>query len=195
MNVFSENSKYIAAAAMLMFLAFTLGVALPMEEGSLSDNPLFEGLESIMSYYEPYTPSSVIFLFLKNSLTALLAFALGPLLLITPIVVLSLNGFMLGIVSNVVASQVSLAVALASLAPHGIFEIPALVFASAAGLRLGWSAMSALKSKLTHAQFSMVLDLTKSFRLFLVALILLLIAAVVETYLTPYILELVTGPL
>jgi len=85
--------------------------------------------------------------------------------------------------------------ALASLAPHGIFEIPALVFASAAGLRLGLSAMRALKSKFTHTQFSMALDLTKSFRLFLVAIILLLIAAVVETYLTPYILGLVTGPL
>jgi stage II sporulation protein M len=195
MMVFSDNAKYITAAAILMFLAFALGAVMPMGEGSMADNPLFEGLESIVSYYQPYNPFSVIFLFLKNSLTALIAFALSPLLLVTPVLVLSLNGFLLGIVGNVMASQVSLNAALAALVPHGIFEIPALVLASAAGLRLGWAALRKLKAKLAHAQFSIAPDFAKSFRLFIVAIVLLLIAAVVETYVTPYVLELVMGSL
>jgi len=193
--IFSENIKYIAAAALLMFFGFALGAALPLGEGSITDNPLLEGLESIVSYYAPYSPFTIIFLFLKNSLTALIAFALGPLLLITPILVLFLNGFVLGMVGNAVASQVSFAAALASLLPHGIFELPALVFASAAGLRLGLAAIRKVRAAISHTQFSIAPDLAKSFKLFMAAIILLLVAAVVETYVTPYVLELVMGPL
>ncbi len=194
MVLLSENLRYISIAAILMLIGITLGISMPLGEGELTDNPLLEGLESIVGYYTPYAPLSVAFLFLKNALTVSMAFLLGPLLLIVPVMVLVLNGFVLGMVANVVASQVSLAVALASLLPHGVVELPALVIASAAGIRFGVASMKKLKSIISHTDYNLAADFKKASRLFIIALVLLLIAAVLETYLTPYVLELVMTP-
>ena len=194
MGMLSENLKYISIAAALMIIGITLGISMPLGEGEITDNPLLEGLESIVGYYTPYNPLSVAFLFFKNTLTVAMAFFLGPLLLIVPVMVLALNGFLLGMVANVVASQVSFAGALASLLPHGVFELPALVIASAAGIRFGIASMKKLRAIISHTDYSLAADFKKSSKLVLVAIALLLVAALLETYLTPYILELVMVP-
>jgi stage II sporulation protein M len=182
-----ENKRYLGIATFMMVFAIAVGASMPIQENPLSENPFLKELEPYLQYYKPYTPFTVIFLFLKNSLTAALAFLLGPLLLLFPAGVLLLNGFMVGFVGSAVANQVSIQTAFSSLVPHGIFELPALIFASAAGFRFGVAALRKASALLRRRDYSLYFELNSAFRLFIIAVALLLIAAVIETYVTPFI--------
>jgi stage II sporulation protein M len=55
---------------------------------------------------------------------------------ITPLVVLVVNGYVLGFVANKSVGSQGILV-LWRLMPHGIFEIPAIIISIAVGIRLG----------------------------------------------------------
>lgn len=181
---FRAHSAYLIMGAILMVAGIITGFSMPRSGEPLSANPLFEGVEQLAQFYKPFEPMSVAFLFIKNSLTASVAFLAGPILII-PAFILLFNGFIVGVVSATLIDQVSIMAPILALAPHGIFELPALVVASAAGLRLGVSVIRKIKSKMSHSEYRLTESLELSFRLFLFALLLLLVAAIMETYVTP----------
>lgn len=187
MRLFRVHSSYIFAGAALMVIGIVIGFIVPRSAEPLSANPLFDGLEQLVQFYRPFEPMSVAFLFIKNSLTASVAFLTGPILII-PAFILLFNGFIVGLISATLIDQVSLMAPILALAPHGIFELPALVIAGAAGLRLGISFIRKIKSKIRHTEYKLTESLESSFRLFLFSLVLLLVAAVMETYVTPIVI-------
>lgn len=190
-SLLRENWIYIGIAAALLLGGLVFGVAvgasMPSGGTPLSDNDFVKELEPYLQLYQPYTPFTVLFLFAKNSLTGGLCFLLGPLLLLSPVGIPLLNGFIVGFLGSAVASQDSPLLALESLAPHGVFELSALVLASAAGLRFG---VATIKKAFGRAggDFSLRSEFLAASRIFLLALALFAIAAVLETYLTPYII-------
>ena len=189
LGALKENKLYILMAALLMGIFMVIGAMTPLQEGSLADSPLLKNLEPYLQYYQPFNPITVIFLFLKNSLTAGMAFILGPLLLLFPAIVLVLNGFLVGYVGNSVANQLSIQMAFATLAPHGIFELPALVIASAAGFHLGVATLEKAYATLRHRDYSFYFEFNSALRLFVITIILLAIAAIMETFVTPIFIE------
>ena len=193
MRTLKENRNYIGVAAGLllggMVIGSVVGASLPSGGTPLSDSTYFQALEPILQLYQPYTPFTVLFLFAKNSLTGGLCFLMGPLLLLSPLGIPLLNGFIVGFVGSAVATQRSLLLAVESLAPHGVFELTALVFSSAAGLHFGVSAIKKAFG-MVDADFSLRSEFLSAARLFLLALALFAIAAVLETYVTPYIVGL-----
>jgi uncharacterized membrane protein SpoIIM required for sporulation len=80
-----------------------------------------------------------------------------------------------------------LALALNGLLPHGIFEIPALILASAAMLRIG---VVLVTPQMGRSFGEVVLELLADWTKIAVGVVvpLLLIAAVIETYVTPMLL-------
>lgn len=184
MSVLKDNQKYLALATALFLAGMIVGVVKGYSGGVGESNSIIEELEPLFQFYRPYQPLTVAFLFFKNLLTAGMAFFLSPLIFV-PAAILLLNGYLLGMVGAIVANQVSLVAALAALAPHGIFEMPALVMAAAAGFRFGVSVLKKLKSKIARTKFSASNDFEKSFRLFVLSAILLFAAAIMETYVTP----------
>ena len=101
------------------------------------------------------------------------------------IVNLSIVGALLGVFQLMGFSPVTLAVY--GLLPHGIFEIPALILASAAMLRIGVVLVTPQTGRsMGEVLLEQLADWTKV----AVGLVLplLLIAAVVETYVTPVLL-------
>lgn len=183
-----ENVFYLLAASLLLAFGMYAGASIPQSGVPLSDSPLLKEIEKYVQFYKPYDPITILFLLAKNSLTAAVAFFLGPLLLIVPAVILFLNGFIVGMIGAALSDQFSLVYALKVLAPHGIFEIPALVFASAGGFRLGVAALRKLSSKMRHREYSLSAEFKGTWRLLVISVILLLIAAVMETYVTPFII-------
>ncbi|MEN3035223.1 MAG: stage II sporulation protein M [Candidatus Methanosuratincola sp.] len=185
MRPIKENAKYLVAATML-FLAGMIFGAIVGSSGEAADgsNSLIEQLEPLSQFYKPFQPFTVAFLFFKNLLTAGMAFILSPVIVV-PAAILLLNGYLLGMVGTIVTNEISLWAALAALAPHGIFEMPALVIAAAAGFRLGIAVLKKIVSKIRKKEFSVSNDFEKSLRLFVLSAILLFVAAIMETYVTP----------
>lgn len=106
------------------------------------------------------------------------AFGLYPLLGIT------LNGFIVGMVLAISLSQGQLLVFFVGILPHGVFEIPALIIAAGAGLYLGWGprrkSWSGYRAALRHVVDPLLL-----------ASAMLVMAAFIEVGVTPLLLSLV----
>lgn len=101
------------------------------------------------------------------------------------IVNLSTVGILLGIFQLLGYSPLTLTVS--GLLPHGIFEIPALILASAAMLRIG---VVIVTPQMGRSLGEVVLELLADWTKIVVGVVvpLLLIAAVIETYVTPLLL-------
>ena len=101
------------------------------------------------------------------------------------IVNLSTVGALLGVFQLLGYSPVTLT--LSGLLPHGIFEVPALILASAAMLRIG---VVLVTPQVGRSMGEVVLELLADWTKVVVGLVipLLLVAAVIETYVTPLLL-------
>lgn len=90
--------------------------------------------------------SSALLIFQNNLLTAVLSIFAGVVLALVPLLSIALNFFILGFLLAVftlafqsLSHLPGLLVFVLSLVPHGILEIPALLIATGAGLKLGMS--------------------------------------------------------
>ena len=123
-----------------------------------------------------------------NNVVVVLILSLGGLLIGLPtITTLSFNGLFIGYqIKTYIGAYPTLLAASATLLPHSLFEIPGLLVAAAAGLRLPKGLIQYLRGRprvVTRA------DLTEFLVLFLLALGLITIGAVVEVYATPRIYQ------
>jgi uncharacterized membrane protein SpoIIM required for sporulation/ABC-type transport system involved in multi-copper enzyme maturation permease subunit len=103
------------------------------------------------------------------------------------IINLSTVGILLGVFQLLGYSPITLTIA--GLLPHGIFEIPALILASAAMLRIG---VVLVTPQMGRSLGEVMLELLADWAKITVGVVvpLLLVAAVIETYLTPVLLAL-----
>ena len=130
----------------------------------------------------------MIIIFLKNLLASSMAMLLGLGLGILPLMVVTSNGFILGIVAYEAVQKVGWLYLAAGILPHGIIELPVILVSIAIGFRLGYLlALSILREKA---------DLSSEIRIafhFLIRWVtpLLLLAAAIETFITPFIISVV----
>jgi stage II sporulation protein M len=104
-----------------------------------------------------------------------------------PITGLVLNGWILGAVSVVVAQEESLGFVLAGILPHGIIEITAFLIAEAAALSIGATVIVALFKKENRPQVAHAFK--QNLRYLIIAMVLLIPAALIETFITPIFLS------
>jgi stage II sporulation protein M len=128
-----------------------------------------------------------VFILLKNIVAMLFSFVMSPLFLIVPLFSLLLNGFVVGLVAGMVVEEHSVGYLLAGLLPHGILELPAFFIGQAAALSFGMAVMLAV-FKAEHRE-RLVPIFKTNLRYLLIALILLLPAALIETFVTPQLLK------
>jgi len=72
----------------------------------------------------------MIFIFLHNSTAAFLMIILGLFFGIPPLISIAANGLLAGIVISKAVTQKGIGFTLATILPHGIFEIPAVILAA-----------------------------------------------------------------
>ncbi|WP_255169479.1 stage II sporulation protein M [Natrononativus amylolyticus] len=105
--------------------------------------------------------------------------------------VMVLNGVLVGNIALSMAGLAGVGFIVVGLAPHGIFELPALFVASGVGFRLvhrfGQRVLGTRESFLTRAYLS------RTGLLVLFAWLVLVVAAFVEAYVTPALLEALFG--
>lgn len=121
-------------------------------------------------------------IFLKNFLACAMSVLLGLGFGLVPLLVLTSNGFMIGVVSYDIIHKQGLLYLLAGIVPHGIIELPTILLGISFGFRLGYLlALTILgeKADLSGETRIAVHFLVKWF------LPLLLLAAAIETFITP----------
>jgi stage II sporulation protein M len=130
----------------------------------------------------------MIIIFLKNLLSSSMAMLLGLGLGILPLMVVTSNGFILGIVAYEAVQKAGWLYLAAGILPHGIIELPVILVSIAIGFRLGYLlALSILREK---ADLSSEIKIAFHFLIRWVTP-LLLVAAAVETFITPFIISVV----
>jgi len=131
----------------------------------------------------------MVIIFLKNLLACAMAMLLGLGLGLIPLMVVTSNGFLLGIVGYAAVQKAGWLFLLAGILPHGIIELPVVLVCIAIGFRLGYLlALTLAKEK---ADLS---DETRIAIHFLVRYVapLLFLAAAIETFITPIAISVVT---
>ena len=174
--------RWIFVAIGLFAIGIAVGLAIPTDIADFLAEDLAT-LEELGIIFGPFQISTAIFIFFKNVSALLLSFIFSPILCLTPIIALLVNGLVLSFVSTLVIQEESLGLLLAALLPHGIFELPALIIGEAAALSFGAMAIVALISKEKRSQ--LLPNLKRNLRYLVIAFALLLPAAIIETYISP----------
>jgi stage II sporulation protein M len=172
--IFGRQAGYVRRLAPLYIIcvavfAFSLVVGYGMGE-SVAPTVLEDLLGAFPDFEE--FDVTMIFLFM----------VLGFLGSFPPLYFSIMNGFILGSFSYSIALEKSLAFTVAAILPHGIIEVPTILLGSAAGMGLGYQLINRLRGR-----GSIGVELILALRLFVTRIVpLLLIAAVVEVTLTPF---------
>lgn len=169
---------------------FVIGIALGLTvHGSSADIVMrdMDTLKQFSAMLRPFQLSTALFIWGKNVTTLLISFVLSPLLGLMPILALTLNGWLLSLVGALAVEQRGLAFVLAAILPHGIIEIPALIIGEAAALSSGATAVMAMLSEEKRRRLGP--SLKQNLKYLGLAIILLVPAAVIETYVTPLFLR------
>jgi len=106
---------------------------------------------------------------------------------------LLLNGILIGVVASVVGIHRGVAYPILGLVPHGIFEIPAFILEFASIIRWHVTTVEAIMAKVTGEKVNVVklkLGVKDAVVLAAASVVLFVIAAFVETYVTPRLLGL-----
>ncbi len=176
--------KWILAATILFAAGLFLGFITPID-ASLEEIAALGELAEILV---PMPQSALFIVILINNLFALLiSFALSPIFCLVPILALVINGWVLAVVSGLIIQEESIGFLLAGLLPHGVFEIPALILGQAAALSFGVIAVTALFRK--EKRELLLPNLQQNLRYLMIAFLLLVPAAIIETYITPLFLS------
>jgi len=173
-------------AAVIFAVTFGLGLGLAFvypEGGSMIVSTARDQVFSVVQDDNPVTLS--VRIFLNNLQASLLLFFGGVALGVVTIFILGLNGVVTGTVVGVVLQQKSVWYVITSIAPHGVFEIPAFLLAGGLGLLLGDALRREWREGSGAAPQARRLGLV----FIRVVVPLLAVAAVVEAFITPALVQ------
>lgn len=176
----------------LLFITFVFFGSLVSGYSSAASFPsMAEALrESFSSRFESIMSMKPLFImftiFFNNAFVSLLFLVLGLALGVLPVLFIAFNGYLVGVISYLVSQERGLLFILLGLLPHGILELPMVFLAAAIGLRLGHQVFSSLIGKPTQIKREFIEGLMFYFRWILP---ILLMAAIIETFITPLILS------
>ena len=126
-------------------------------------------------------------LFANNLEACILLLLGGASFGIFTIFIMSLNGIVIGAIMEIVHQDHSAVFVAAAIVPHGIFEIPAFIISGALGIMLAQSLISEW-----YGSGDAAADAQRYARIFLLYVIpLVAIAATVEAFITPLVIQLV----
>ncbi|ASI98521.1 stage II sporulation protein M [Thermococcus celer] len=145
-----------------------------------------EGVRKLAGRMGPLSNSSFrnfIRIFTNNSLVALFMFLSGLFFGLGPWVIMAFNGFMVGLVVEAVqkSGRLSTHQIILGLLPHGVIEIPAIALAGVSGIV--WYRELIRGEGETGERFKR--GAKEGAKILAVSVLLLLIAAAIEAYVTP----------
>lgn len=181
-----------------MVAGFTAGVAFPSSFTHLLSGPIRQ-LAGIVRDSKAHSVAYIFWTILSHNLwVALTLVVFGVVFGLWPAFTMWTNGLLTGFVVRLGADERHVAVwkmVVFGILPHGIFELPAFVLAAAIGMANGYAFARILFGQFTttregSSRRSLILKaLLRTARGFAWTLGMLLIAAVIETFVTPHLLS------
>ena len=184
-----RRTLWMCALGMLLTVLLGVGIGLLVPEQTAQTMNTFKEQAAQSGVIDEEGQMSV-FALLMNNWRAMLVSALYGLVpfLFLPLVSLLANGLLLGVMFGIYqANGLSLLTLLAGLAPHGVFELPALVFSIACGV---WLCRNMCLLVVNSPQKPPFMALAEDLLRVLVLVIapLTMAAAFVECYVTPVVM-------
>ena len=185
-----ELKPYLALSIFLLTLSTIAGY---VAYGHFPGYAL-ESLSGIQELAEMLSGMSAIqimlLIFTNNAVKLFIAMIFGVFFGVLPFAFLVLNGFVLGVFIHLLMIENGPLFIIAGLTPHGIIEIPMLLISSAIGFKLGHHLLLYISKKNDNLKN----ELIRSIKYYLHWLLpLIFIAAVIETFITPIFIDLVSG--
>ena len=170
-NYLKESKNFIYLAVLAFFGFAVIGFLYP----NFFRQEIIDFLNELVQKTQNLNQFEMIkFIFLNNLQSSLIGMIFGIFLGIIPLIILIINGYVLGFVSYMAVNESGIGV-LWKLFPHGIFELPAVFISLGLGMKLG--AFIFQKNKLNYFKKSFM----NSIRIFVFIVIpLLIIAAIIE---------------
>ncbi len=167
----NENRWYFVFATGIFALMFLVGFIFPI----FFREEIFNFIAEMIEMIEGKSVIELIgFIFLNNVKASFMAVILGITFGIFPLMMAVVNGYLIGFVAREAVVQEGLWV-MWQLFPHGIFELPAIIFSIGIGMRIGVGMFGKdIKRKLKY-------NFREGLRFFIfVVFPLLLVAGIVE---------------
>lgn len=185
---FYSSKKYFLAAAGVFTVSFIAGILISEKNPDASENVL-KLLKDTYGGFTALPPFTMMVEIFKNNLrNSFAALLLGLGLGIVPFAFAAINGIVLGILVEFFLKKQGAFFVLAAILPHGIIELPMVLISVGIGFRLGHAAYLSLISQKTIQE---LLNELKQAIIFYARIVapLLLLAAIVESYITPLIVS------
>jgi len=131
----------------------------------------------------------LLIIFINNAVKALGLIFLGILLGLPPVLFIGLNGFILGGLGSALEAVNGWRYVMASFIPHGVIEIPVVLLATALGFTVGMESARWLARKESRVRLRLSDGLKVYLRWILPGLA---IAAIIEVFVTPLVIGLVS---
>lgn len=195
------NRKYLLLGFLLLLLGSLLGF---LNAEGLKDmaNQLLKELGRIAEdIQEKESPLYTFWIIFQNNVVSSLSMlGLGVFFGIYPVFGLFANGVLLGFMLKMYALNGinPLKILVYGILPHGVIELSAVIFATSIGIRYGVLTFKLAKSLFNRERRSVITkEYTRNLRYLPVSvgviIVLLLIAALIETTVTPVILQTMMG--
>lgn len=181
-NFLKENKNYIVSAFVYTFFCILLFIIIPISE---EQKHLL--MQSAKEYVEKIITINNFQLFLNifinNSLIALIVFLSGFILSLLGILIVFSNVFVVWIIFAFSIEKVWLWASLLAILPHWIVEISAILFSLALSFKISYLV---IKKIWNWKKYKIWTEIKNSFIFFWTFVLpLLLIAAFIETFITP----------
>ncbi|WP_339205274.1 stage II sporulation protein M [Paenibacillus sp. FSL K6-3182] len=197
---FKQMNPYIAFGSILFLAGMVIGGTNPAFRAFLDEQ--LKGLGQLAEMIDDSknpTLTMMIFIFLNNAVKSILVMYLGALFGVLPFFFLVVNGMMIGYLLKTTAELHGggyvMELIVKGLLPHGILEIPAIIFACAYGMRFGvliFKAVGSLvfaRSKTGNVSRELESFVVRTVPVMVILTITLLIAAVIESTITLWLLQ------
>lgn len=151
---------------------------------------IFENLFNLSGLPEGDSPNLTAFIFFNNTRVLFFLMMFGFVLAFIPVLIVLLNGFTIGFVSEYTIKNESLLFLVTGLLPHGIIELPVILLGAGVGFKLGIQSVQTLLGNLSVDNFREAF-VNATWIFFLIGVPFLLIAALIEVFVTGPLLTLV----
>ena len=179
--------KYTISLAVFFALSAFFGIYTAYTEPE-ETTKLFE---QIMAEYSEFGEAGPVTLFLliffNNILITFIMMLLGLFFSIAPIFFVWVNGFIFGLATPTLSSNLGIITVTLGILPHGIIEIPAALLSAGYGMWLGKKSYRALRYK--EPLFPSIKKAYKGYVQYILPLFF--VAAFIEAFFTKFIIELI----
>jgi stage II sporulation protein M len=175
--------------SVIFIISIILGYYIANKYPDKTEEIIYKSLKDVIEPAKDYSSFQLLsFIFFKNLAVAMIAVLSGIIFGFVPVLIIFVNGLVLGVVSYIFIEQFNIAVLLSGLLPHGIIEIPAIILSTASGLLI-WRSFYRY---VLYDENNLKNDFISAIKFFLLIITpMLIIAALIETFITPHILDLV----